>query len=147
MEGHELVDALSRKGATREHEAGATLVEMLVALMLLAVGLLATAPLFVHALRENAGISDTTGAGAIAVERMEQLRQADYESAELTVGGSLTADAADHFDNSNPDYRVRWVVTAHASVARTKLVTVRAIARQVSIGQVKQVTLTGIRGE
>lgn len=133
---------------TRNGSEGFTLVEVLLALFLLAIGVLAAAPMFIYAMRGNAAGADFGSSGALAVERMEVLRSTKY--LDLTAGGSLTSDATvggvDYFDNSDPDFSVRWQIVDNASPANTKTITVRAEARRQVVGQQKGVTLTTLRG-
>jgi type IV pilus assembly protein PilV len=127
---------------------GFTLVEVLLALFLIAIGVLAAAPMFVYAMQGNAAGADFGTAGAIAVERMEVLRATRYT--DLDAGGDLTSDVTaggvDYFDNSNPDYTVRWLIADNVTPADTKTITVRVTARRQVVGQRKGVTLTTLRG-
>ena len=128
-----------------QREAGMTLVEVLVALVLLSFGVLGVAPIFVVALTSNAASADFGWTGAYAVERAEQLRAQSYNS--LTVGGSLTSDSAGYFDYPEPGIVVRWQVTDNGSVVSgTKVVTVRALALRAMQGPSREITLSTIRG-
>ena len=51
----------------RDESRGFTLMEVVIALFLIAVGVIATAPLFVYAMQENAGGGDMGTVGAAAV--------------------------------------------------------------------------------
>lgn len=132
----------------RNRSAGFTLVEVLLALVLLAVGVLAAAPMFVYAMKGNAGASDFGVVGALAVERMELLRSEDYP--DLDAGGSLTANTTvggvDYFDTSNDGFVLRWTIVDATPIANTKTITVRALAERQVIGEQKEVTLTTVRG-
>jgi len=72
----------------RTREAGFTLVEVLVALFLLALGLLAVAPMFVYATRVAAASADLGTVDARAVHRLEVLRATDFSALVATVNGS-----------------------------------------------------------
>jgi prepilin-type N-terminal cleavage/methylation domain-containing protein len=123
---------------------GFTLVEVLVAVFLIGIGVLAAAPMFVYAMQGNATGADFGSVGAVAVERMELLRAQAYNS--LPAGGSLTTNTTGYFDNSNPEVLVRWVITTNASPLGTKTITVRAVANRQVVGLQKDVELTTVRG-
>jgi prepilin-type N-terminal cleavage/methylation domain-containing protein len=133
---------------TLRRSEGFTLVEVLLALFLLAIGVLAAAPMFIYAMRGNAAGADFGTAGAIGVERMEVLRSTRFT--DLDAGGSLTTDTSsggiDYFDNSNPDFTVRWQIVDNVSPANTKTITVQVTAVRQVVGNQKGVTLTTMRG-
>ena len=124
--------------------SGFTLLEVLVALVLIGVGVLAAAPMFVYAMQGNAVAADFGSVGAIGVERMELLRSQEYGT--LTPGGSLTVSVNGYSDASNPDYIVRWQIANNAVPAGTRSITVRSIAVRRVVGQRKEITLTTLRG-
>ena len=124
--------------------SGFTLLEVLVALVLIGVGVLAAAPMFVYAMQGNAVAADFGSVGAIAVERMELLRSQEYGT--LAPGGSLTATVNGYSDTSNPDYVVRWQIVDNAVPAGTRAITVRATAVRRVVGARKEITLTTLRG-
>lgn len=125
-------------------EQGFSLVEVLVALFLISIGVLAAAPMFVYAIQGNAVGADFGSVGALGVDRMELLRSQDYPA--LTDGGSLTANNAGFFDVSDPDYIVRWRITTNVAPVGTKTIEVRVIAQRTVVGNQKDVTLTTLRG-
>jgi len=125
---------------------GFTLLEVVVALAIMAIGLIATAPLFVIAAKENAGGGDRGTVGVLAVERMEQLRGLHYYS--LDNGGSLATSAAGYSDTSNPGFEVRWLITDSPNPpAGMKVIVVRALAGRQVMGRPKEVTMVSLRGE
>ena len=127
---------------------GFTLVEVLLALFLIAIGVLAAAPMFIYAMKGNAAGADFGSAGAIAVERMEVLRSTRWT--DLPAGGDLNADVTaggfDYFNNADPDFTCRWLIVDNVTPADTKTVTVTVTARRQVVGQRKGVTLTTLRG-
>jgi Tfp pilus assembly protein PilV len=124
---------------------GFTLIEVVLALFFIAIGVIATAPLFVYASKQNASGKDLGTVGAAAVRRMEILRSTDY--GDLDPGGDLDSDVAGYFDAADPDVLVRWTVIANPNPpAGTKVVTVRAIAAGSAIRRSKDATLVTIRG-
>jgi len=133
------------KTTTSEH--GFTLLEILIAVTLLAVAVLGVAPMFMMAAERSAAGADMGLVGALAVETMETLRADSMGS--LAAGGSLVSDttvgSTPYFDASEPGYIVRWQVTNNATPVGGKRLTVRALAlRQVS-GVPKEVTLSSLR--
>ena len=84
----------------RGRAEGFTLVEVLIALFLIGIGVLAAAPMFIYAMQGNAVGGDFGSVGATAVERMELLRSQDWGT--LTAGGSLSTSVANYFDTSDP---------------------------------------------
>lgn len=129
---------------TMQRTAGFSLIEVLVALFLIAVGVLAVAPMFIYASRGSATGGDFGRVGALAVERMERLRETEYES--LAIGGSTTTSLSGYFDESDPDVIVRWQIAVHATPSETQRITVRAVSRRAGIGPRREVTLTTLRG-
>jgi len=125
---------------------GFTLLEVVFALSIIAIGLIASAPMFVLASGQNAGGGDMGQVGSMAVERMEQLRGTNFFS--LVNGGSLDVNVADFSDTSNPAFDVRWMVAdSPGPTAGMKILAVRAVAKRRAMGRPKEVTLIGLRGE
>jgi len=125
-------------------DGGFSLVEVLLAMALMFVGLMAAAPLFVFAMKETAAGADLGTVGAAAVDRMELLRANDFYS--LAAGGSLSGNVSGYSDTSSSLYTVRWVIADNATPATMKTISVRAVASRQSIGLAKEVTLVGLRG-
>ena len=130
---------------TRDGAGGFTLVEVLLALFLIGIGVLAAAPMFIYAMQGSAVGADFGWVGAVGVERMELLRADDYFN--LPAGGSLTANVAGYFDTGTPGVTVRWTIADNVTPARTKTITVVVIADRQVVGDRKNVTLTTIRGQ
>lgn len=125
---------------------GFTLVEALVAMLLLLGGLLAVAPMFVLAIRVSASSADLGTVGAIAVEQMEDLRSRSW--AGLPAGGSLTSNVTDYSETTGEGHVVRWQITDNGTTPVTlKTIRVRVIAPRQVIGRAKQVTLASVRAQ
>jgi type IV pilus assembly protein PilV len=117
--------------AARTSEAGFTLVEALVAMVVLAVGITAVANLMLVGASSNSVGNASTAATAIAARELERLKAIEYNS--LTVGGNLEAD-----DPGPPVFfrvddvpgvgriRTRWTVQAVAGEPKIRFVTVRS---------------------
>ena len=127
----------------RSGTRGFTLVEVLLALALLFVGVVAAAPMFIFAMKETAAGADMGSVGAAAVDRMELLRSTDFYS--LIAGGGLTSDVGGYSDTSNTKYTVRWQITDNGTPATVKTISVRVIATRQVIGIAKEVTLSSLR--
>ncbi len=134
-----------------EHEAmpgragarGLTLVELLVAMFLIAIGVLAAAPMFMAAIEESAVGADLGSAGAVANERLELLRAERWR--DLVPGGSLTADLPGYFDDSHSGFIVRWRIEDKPNPLNSKGISVRAVAERRVVGRAKDVVLTTLR--
>jgi Tfp pilus assembly protein PilV len=122
---------------------GASLIEVLVALMLIAISLLAVAPMFVSSMRQDAAGADLGLVGASTNARMELLRTMPFHA--LDPGGSLTANVAGYFDESNADVTVRWEIVAAGGPTGTKTIRVVGIATREVLGQAKSTEMTTIR--
>jgi prepilin-type N-terminal cleavage/methylation domain-containing protein len=125
--------------------SGYTLVELLIAMLLLAVGLLAAAPLFTQAIHGNAAGGALGTVAAAAEERFELLRATTYGS--LPAGGSLTSNVTGYFDTPQADVVVRWQIVNNGSPAGTKTITVRAIHQLSVSSSARQVELVTLRGD
>ena len=124
---------------------GFTLVEVLLAMLLMFVCVVAAAPMFIFAMKEIAADADMGSVGAAAVDRMELLRGTDFNS--LAAGGNLASSVTGYSDTSNPRCTVRWQVADNASPATVKTISVRAIAVRQAIGNVKETTLVSLRSQ
>ena len=130
----------------RTHAQGFTLLEVVLALAIMAIGVIATAPLFVYATKENAGGGDMGSVGALAVERLEQLRGRSYYN--LENGGDLQSNVDGFSDLSDPDFDVRWIVADSPNPpAGMKVVVVRTLSNREVIGKAKEVTVATLRSE
>lgn len=128
------------------HEAGFTLVEALVAMVVLVVGLLAVANLMVVAGTSNSVANQSTAAAAQATEVMERLRSIPFTT--MTTGGDLVADNGSSLGcnddaagagcviagNFNAQRNVpgvgiiktRWTISATAGDAQLRFIRVRS---------------------
>ena len=114
------------------NDRGFTLIEVLIAMVILTVTLVSMAELMAITLRMQQLGRNQTSATRLAQDKIDELMSQNFTFAQLAVGGSLTADQANHFDVPNPQYRRRWLVEnvpADPGVAadKTRRVTVRVI--------------------
>lgn len=76
-----------------KHQTGMTLVEVLIALMILGVALLALAPLFSGAVRTNASSNQLTNVNTLAREKLEELTGYPRSDPRLVVPDNSNAAA------------------------------------------------------
>jgi type IV pilus assembly protein PilV len=102
------------------HVAGFTLIEVMVALVIFATGMLALALCAPMATKRIMKAGSQTRSSSIASEAAEELLTVPYGDATLTAGT--------HDDAANPHnsiYYVRWVVEDNQPIANCKRVTVK----------------------
>jgi len=127
----------------RRGEWGSSLLEVVVALMLIAMGALSVAPLFVSSMDANRAAGDIGSLSSAATARMETLRSEDFY--DLVAGGSLTTDVSGYSDASDPDFVIRWQVVDGGGPAGSKTLRVGALALHAAAGQPKYVELALLR--
>jgi len=71
---------------TLNPQSGFSLIETTIALLVMMVGALACASLFVFSLQNNVGGSERALAMAVAQQQLEQIRSVNYEDTTLTAG-------------------------------------------------------------
>ena len=76
----------------RRAEAGFTLIEVLIAIVVLVFGLIAVTNLFLVAGSSNTVANQATAASDAASQVLENLKAQRWGSTQLAAGGSLTAD-------------------------------------------------------
>ena len=104
---------------TRRHQAGFTLVEVLVALMVFVIGILSIAAMMPSGSRSVGRSGDQTRASELASACAERLLSTRYTDANLTAGT--------HNDPANPydgRYFVSWSVQDNQPMAQCKRATV-----------------------
>jgi prepilin-type N-terminal cleavage/methylation domain-containing protein len=127
---------------SRRAERGFSLIEVLVAAVILAVGILSLAQLLAMTVSANAAAGRTTGATVLAAQKLEDLRAEPWSVLEANVGES--ADFLDRSGGSIDDssagvFRRRWFVEpwfgdpAHTLVIRVIVTTAREEAATVTV--------------
>lgn len=125
--------------------SGFTLLEVVLALALIAITVIAVAPLFVYASQETGAAGDLGVAEARAVRRMELLRARAF--GQLVNGGSLESNTAGYYESS-PDCTVRWTIANKpGGPAPARLVTVRAVAVGPAGARVRKAELVTVRSD
>lgn len=124
-------------------QRGSSLVEVLVALYLISIALLAASPMFILSTKQDAAGADMGRVGARATARLELLRTTPFH--DLDPGGSLASDVTDYFDASDPDVAVRWEIIDGGGPTGTKTIAVRAVAARQVIGEPSSIDLRTLR--
>jgi len=91
--------------------AGLTLIEVMIALSILAVGLLTLSSMQLQALRAGRGGKTDTVATTIAQDKMEDLRRKPWNHADLAPTGAWTAAQTVSSSIDAQTYTVDWRVT------------------------------------
>ena len=121
--------------STRDGEAGFTLIELMIASVVLTVGLVGMAQLLAVSTVMHSDARLLTRSTFTAKTKFDELAKLAFATAPaIQIGGSLTANVANYNDTPAPGVTRRWVVVA-GPTADTRLVTVRVInpgARQFS---------------
>jgi type IV pilus assembly protein PilV len=97
-------------------QKGFSLIEILIAMTIFAIGVLALAQMQVTAIRGNAFSSTTTDGTTLAQDRIERLMTTPYDDANLNAGN--------HGPETQGVYNVSWNVVNDTPVANTKTVNV-----------------------
>ena len=126
-------------------ESGFTLVEAMVAIVVLLVGVASVANLMVVAASSNTVANQATAAATVASQEIERLTAIRFE--DLAVGGDLTADDPGFWsDQALPgvgNIHTRWVVVQIDT--QTRFIQVRAEAEGALTGPRSRADFTTIR--
>lgn len=106
----------NRAGGSRVAEGGFTLIEVMICTLILTTGMLGIAGLLGVTTQMHFGAREAARSTRLAQEKIDDLMKLDLDSnAQVAVGGSLTANNANHFESPLNGITVRWTVAAHAS--------------------------------
>jgi len=108
---------------------GFTLVEVLIAMAIFSIGILAVGAMQINSTNTNTGARIQTEASTWVVDQIERLTALDYDNADLVAGDHVVVQGL---------YTVEWTVTDDSPVAGVKRITVTTAgshprARTVSI--------------
>ena len=118
----------------QEREGGFTIIEVILAISILAIGLLAIANMQVTAIQGNSSARRMSERVTWAQDKFEELMTLSYSHADLAQSGNT------HVEATPPaGYTVQWDVTDNTPVPNTKLVTVTVT------GLGKTTQLTGVK--
>lgn len=105
----------------RDNTSGFTLLEILIALSIFAIALLAMVHMQITAMRTNAFANRVTTATTWAHDKMEELKGLSYSDSQLLVG---THPAGSDPDPDLGNYTREWMVQDNIPVAGAKTVAV-----------------------
>jgi prepilin-type N-terminal cleavage/methylation domain-containing protein len=131
----------------RDGEAGFTLIETLVAIVVLVFGLIAVTNLLLVGATNNSVANQGTAATAVATQQMEILKAQRF--AGLVPGGDLAADAPGYFATPVVEgvgvINVRWTIVMPADEPQLRMITVQAEGMGPMVRMRSRVQLTTIR--
>jgi prepilin-type N-terminal cleavage/methylation domain-containing protein len=140
------------KGKNMPHEInnqkGFTLPEVLIAVALLSICMLALTEVVGVSIKQNAVAADLTSSAVFAQDKMEEMKNL-YYSALIANGdaGSITTPQNGYYDDPNPFYRRLWQIDMDAPAANMTTISVRVISRRQLIGASKECTIVFARAK
>ena len=109
-------------------ERGMTLVEVLISTLVLTVGLVGVAGLLAVTTSAQIGARESARSVRLAQGKLDELLKLPFTSAEVSVGGDLEDDVANHSESPEDGITIRWVVTNGPMLNDdTRFVTIRVI--------------------
>ncbi len=124
------------RARARHRAAGFSLIEVMIALMVFALGVLSLSLVVPMATKRVTSAGIQTRASSLAAERAETLLTTPYDHGDLTAGT--------HTDPANPvdgSYYIRWVVTDGQPITGCKRVKVTVSKRSVAARPEAAVTI------
>ncbi|MDF1592335.1 MAG: prepilin-type N-terminal cleavage/methylation domain-containing protein [Desulfobacterales bacterium] len=109
---------LCHKKNSLGNENGFTMIEILVAISIFAIGMLAVASMQVSGIHGNATANALTGAAAWAADRVESLLVRPYDHIDLDPAGNP------HSGGTEGRYTISWTVTENDMMPNTKTIAV-----------------------
>ena len=129
-------------------ERGFTILEALIAAIVLTVGLVALAELLAVSLRMHMLGRETTSATRLAEDKFEELMKMNFSTnPAIQINGANTLDSnvTNYFDAPSPGYTRRWQVSAGPNAnTRLRTVTVRVIPQVGDRRMTDEVTITTV---
>jgi len=112
---------------SKHDQAGFTLIEALLAMVILAFGLIAITNLLIVAASSNSVGNMSSAATALASQQIELLKAQTFTN--IVPGGSLTADQTGYFRDDSIDgvatFHTRWQVVQITGDQQTRFIKVR----------------------
>jgi type IV pilus assembly protein PilV len=117
---------------------GFTLIEVLIAMAIFAVGFLALASLQIRSISQNASSRMATDATTMAVESMERLISLPYNHAELDQGNNP------HSTPTTEGYTIEWNIQDDVPVPATKTIVINVTGAN---PYAKPITISFVKGQ
>ena len=141
----------------KSNQKGFSLIEILIAITVFAIGILAVGKMQIAAIKGNSFANDLTKATTLAQDRMEELIGLSYDDTdslddtdtddEAGLDDNTTA-TADHNDSNNPvdgRYNIFWNIATDHPINNTK--EIRVIVRWTDRGTQKRVSITSMKAD
>jgi type II secretory pathway pseudopilin PulG len=128
-------------------EEGFTLIEALIAILILVFGLMAIANLYAIAGTSNTVANAGTVAAAVASEKMEELKSYTFDDAKLVAGGNLDSDTKSE-EVTIPGagiIKTRWEIVDVSNDPPVKFIAVRSQAMGAVTGARSRAEFTTFR--
>lgn len=130
--------------APTNNDRGFTLIEVLIAMVILTVALVSMAELMAITLRLQMMGRNETASVRLVQSKIDQLVAVNFTNAVVAVGGSLTSDVTNYNDTPVAGYKRRWQIAAIAGETRVRTLTVTVIPDVKDSRTNRQVQLTTI---
>lgn len=133
---------MRRTGSRYGFEAGFSIIEVMFASLIFAIGIIAVSGVFLINIKQNAVAEDLTQASVLAQDRLEDLTDITYDT--MAAGGdagSIATSVTGYFDNPSPIYLRRWEIDVDAPVTGMTTIRVRVISARQLIGEPKECTV------
>ncbi len=138
----------------KSNERGFSLIEILIAITVFAIGILAVGNMQITAIKGNSFANDLTKATTLAQDKMEKLIGLSYDDTDSLddtdtddeAGLDDTSVAADYNDPNNPvdgRYNIFWNIATDYPINNTK--EIRVIIRWTDKGAEKKVSITSMK--
>ena len=128
---------INKRPADTQNDSGFSLIELSIAMCILALGMLAAATMQYSAVRNNTTGNTATQANMLAKATLEMLKSQDIESSALVVGDYLDPSPVDANGNPGGIYNRTWRIDSLGDSARRISVTVA----WTKFGNTRQVTM------
>ena len=97
----------------RRSDGGFSLVEVLVAMLILTIGMIAIAALLAVTTQMAMGAREAARSTRLAQDKVDELMKLNFTTAPaVAIGGDLTLDVANYSETPDDGITLRWAVTA-----------------------------------
>ena len=122
---HTCINIFNAAAGRFKPEKGYTLIEVMMAISLFAVGMLAVASMQASGIKVNSIANHITTRATWAQDRIETLMALPYSDTLLAVAGNPhEVITNEDYTNYTKTYKISWVVTNNSPVNNVKLITV-----------------------